>query len=167
MEKADMAWKRQIISLLVENKAGVLARVAGLFSARALNIDSFASTETDDPTTSRMTIALHCDDQLMEQIRKQLDKLVNVIKVQTVSHDGYVERDLMLVKVDAPASKRGEICDLVEVFRGKVVDIGERHLVIEVTGQPSKVDALIGVLRPYGIKELVRSGRVAIKRGPK
>ncbi len=165
MEKADATGERQVISLLVENKPGVLVRVAGLFSARALNIDSFASTETDDPATSRMTIALRCDDQLMQQIRKQLEKLIDVIKVQTVSHDDYVERDLMLVKVDAPASKRGEVCDLVELFRGKVVDISQRHLVIEVAGQPAKIDALITMLRPYGIKELVRTGRVAIKRG--
>jgi acetolactate synthase-1/3 small subunit len=156
---------KHILILVVENKAGVLARVAGLFSARGINIDSFTGAETHDPTTSHMTVVVQTQDALVQQLRKQLEKLVDVIKVRDVSTEEHVERDLLLIKVDAPPSKRAEICDLVNVFRGRVVDVGQRHLMVEVSGPEPKIEAMISLLRPYGIKEAVRTGRIAMRRG--
>jgi acetolactate synthase-1/3 small subunit len=157
--------KKHILSLVVENKPGVLARVAGLFCARGINIDSFTGAETHDPTTSHMTIVVQTEDALLQQLRKQLEKLVDVIKVRDISTEEHVERDLLLVKVDAPPSKRAEICDLVNIFRGRVVDIGQRHLMVEISGPEPKIEAMISLLRAYGIKEAVRTGRIAMRRG--
>lgn len=165
MTEEAPAVKKHILSLLVENKPGVLARVAGLFCARGINIESFTGAETHDPSTSHMTVVVQAEDALVQQLRKQLEKLVDVIKVRDISSEDHVERDLLLVKVDAPPSKRAEICDLVNIFRARVVDIGPRHLMIEISGPEPKIEALISLLRPYGIKEAVRSGRIAMKRG--
>lgn len=158
---------KHLISALVKNEAGVLAHISSLFAARAYNIDSLNVGETEDPDVSRMTIVVHGDDAIIEQVIKQLRKLINVLKVQDLSDRPYVERDLMLVKVATPAGKRGEIIELVGVFRGKVVDISHRDISIELSGPEAKVDAFISLCRPYGIREVVRSGRIAMSRGVK
>jgi len=156
---------RHVISAIVENKPGVLAHIAGLFAGRGFNIDSLAVGETEDPARSRMTVVARGDDAVLEQVRKQLGKIVDVIKVLDYSDAQVVERDLMLLKVSARPEKRGEIFEIVEVFRGKVVDIGPRHLTLEVSGPEEKIDAFIDLLKPYGIKEVVRTGRIALARG--
>jgi len=156
-----------IISLEVQNKSGVLARIAGLFSGRGFNIDSLAVGETEDPDRSRVTLVTRGDEAVVEQIRKQLNRLIDVIKVQEFDDEDHVERDLLLVKVSAPASRRGEIMQIADVFRGKIVDVGAKHLMVELSGPESKINALIDLLRPYGIKEMVRSGRIALTRGSK
>jgi acetolactate synthase-1/3 small subunit len=156
-----------IISILVANRPGVLARVAGLFSSRAYNIMSLTVGETESPTVSRMTISVTGDDATLEQIRKQLGKLIDTIKVQDYSGRDFVQRDLLLVKISAPAAKRSEIFELCEVFRGNVVDIGTRHVMVEVSGPEAKIEAFLQLLKPYGIKEVARSGRIAMLRGVK
>ena len=156
---------RHVISAVVENKPGVLAHIAGLFAGRGFNIDSLAVGETEDPARSRMTVVVRGDDAVLEQVRKQLGKIIDVIKVTDYSDTKIVERDLLMVKVSARPEKRGEIFEIVGVFRGKVVDIGPKHLTLEVAGPEEKVDAFIDLLRPYGIKEVVRTGRIALARG--
>jgi acetolactate synthase-1/3 small subunit len=156
---------KHIISALVENKAGVLAHIAGLFSARSFNIESLTVGATEDPSVSRMTIVVGGDEAILEQIRKQLGKIIDVLKVVDMSGKRHVERDLALIKVNAPPAKRPEIVSLVEVFRGRVVDISTRDLVIEVSGPEEKVEACIDLLRPYGIREMCRTGVVAMLRG--
>jgi len=156
---------RHVISAIVENKPGVLAHIAGLFAGRGFNIDSLAVGETEDPTRSRMTVVARGDDAVLEQVRKQLGKIIDVIKVVDFSGTETVERDLMLIKVAANADRRGEIFEVVEVFRGKVVDIGPKHLTLEVSGPEKKIEAFVDLMKPYGIKELVRTGRVALARG--
>ncbi len=158
---------KHLISALVKNEVGVLAHVAGLFSARAYNIDSLNVGETEDPEVSRMTIVVRGDDAIIEQVIKQLRKLISVLKVQDFSSHPFVERDLMLIKINTPADRRGEIIDLVEVFRGKVVDISHKDIVVELSGPEAKIDAFISLCQPYGIKEVVRSGRIAMLRGGK
>lgn len=156
---------RHVISALVENKPGVLAHISGMFSARGFNIDSLTVGETEDPRFSRMTIVTTGDDTVIEQVRKQLERVVDVIKVVDFSEQDYVERDLMLIKVHAPPGRRGEIFELAEVFKCKVVDIGPKHVMLEVTGPENKLEALITMLKPYGIKEMARTGRVGLRRG--
>ena len=156
-----------IISALVANRPGVLARVAGLFSSRGYNILSLAVGETESEDVSRMTISVKGDDATLEQVRKQLGKLIDVIKVQDFSGRDHVQRDLLLVKVSAPASKRSEIFQLCEVFRGNVVDIGTRHVILEISGPEAKIEAILQLLKPYGIKEVARTGRIAMLRGVK
>ena len=156
---------RHVISALVENKPGVLAHVAGMFSARGFNIDSLTVGETEDIRFSRMTIVTSGDDAVIEQVRKQLERLVDVIKVVDFSGRDYVERDLMLIKVHVPAARRGEVFELAEVFKSKVVDIGPKHVMLEVSGPEAKLEALITMLKPYGIKEMARTGRVVLRRG--
>ncbi len=158
---------KHVISALVSNQVGVLSHVSSLFAARGYNIDSMNVGETEDPAVSRMTIVLHGDDAIIEQVVKQLRKLVSVLKVQDLSEGQYVERDLMLIKVSTPPGKRGEVIDLVEVFRGKVVDISPKDLVVELSGPEAKVEAFISLCRSYGIKETVRSGSIAMFRGVK
>ena len=158
---------KHIISALVSNQVGVLAHVASLFSARGYNIDSMNVGETEDPAVSRMTIVARGDAAVIEQIVKQLRKLVSILKVQDLSGQPYVERDLMLIKVGTPPGRRGEVIDLVEVFRGKVVDISPKDIVVELSGPEAKIEAFISLCRPYGIKETVRSGRIALLRGVK
>ena len=156
--------KRHILYALVENKAGVLARVAGLFSARGFNIDSLAVGETEDPDFSRMTIVVAGDENVLEQVRKQLAKLINVVKVQDFSDTPVVERDLLLARVNVPPEKRGQVIELVQIFRARIVDVGQSEMVIEAVGTEEKVQALIDLLRPYGIAEMARTGRVALAR---
>ncbi|MEP9411773.1 MAG: acetolactate synthase small subunit [Candidatus Brocadia sp.] len=158
---------RHVISLLVENKVGVLARITGLISGRGFNIDSLAVGETENPALSRMTIVVRGDDAILEQVRKQLGKIIDVIKVIDFTAEEFVERGLMLLKVNVPAGKRGEIIEIAEIFRGKIVDVSPRDLVIEISGVEDKLEAMVNLLRPYGIKELVRTGSIAIGRGVK
>jgi len=156
---------RHIISVLVENEFGVLARVSGLFSGRGFNIESLCVAETTDPSVSRITLVTSGDDQVLEQITKQLNKLINVIKVSDFSATSHVERELVLVKVIADERTRGEVMSVINIFRGKVVDVASRSYVVEVTGDGEKVSAFIDLLKPYGIKEVVRTGIVAMYRG--
>ncbi|MFO7900152.1 MAG: acetolactate synthase small subunit [Planctomycetota bacterium] len=158
---------KHVISALVSNEVGVLSHVSGLFAARGYNIDSMNVGETEDPAISRMTIVLSGDDEVIEQVVKQLRKLINVLKVQDLSQAPYVERDLMLIKVSTPPGRRGEVIDLVDVFRGKVVDISPKDMVIELSGPEAKIEAFISVCRPYGIKEVTRSGLIVAPRGGK
>jgi acetolactate synthase-1/3 small subunit len=153
------------ITALVENTPGVLARVAGLFSRRGFNIESLAVSITEDPTISRMTIVVGGDDRALEQIEKQLNKLIEVIKVYDYAETASVDRELALVKVTASPEKRAEILQISDIFRGKIIDVSERTLTIEVTGQVEKIDAFQNLLTPYGIKELVRTGKIALSRG--
>jgi acetolactate synthase-1/3 small subunit len=156
---------RHIISAVVENRPGVLAHIAGLFAGRGFNIDSLAVGETEDPARSRMTVVVKGDDAVLEQVRKQLGKIIDVIKVTDFSDAEYVERDLALIKVSVKPEKRGEIFEVCEVFRGKVVDIGPKQLTLEISGPEKKIEAFIELLKPYGIREVVRTGRIAIARG--
>ena len=158
---------KHIISATVENKVGVLAHIAGLFSGRGFNIDSLAVGETDDPKLSRMTIAVEGDDSILEQVRKQLERIIDVIKVQDFSGYDYVERDLVMTKVAAPPGRRSEIFEIVDVFRGKIIDVGSKDIIIEISGPEAKVAAFMSLLKPYGIKEVVRTGRIAMLRGQK
>lgn len=154
-----------LFSCIVKNKPGVLARVAGLFAGRGYNIDSLTVGTTDDPEFSRMTIATHGDDQILEQIRKQLSKLIDTVRVYDLGDVPRVERDLVLVKVNAQPSRRAEILQIVDLYRGRTVDVGKSEMVLELTGSEDKVEAFIEILRPFGIKELARTGRIAMARG--
>jgi acetolactate synthase I/III small subunit len=156
---------RHTISILVENEFGVLSRVAGMFSGRGFNIESLSVAETMDATVSRITLVTRGDDQVLEQIEKQLNKLIAVIKVIDFTDTAHVERELVLIKVAVDERSRGEIVNIVDIFRGKIVDVSRRSYVIEVTGTEDKIDALIELLKPIGIKEIVRTGRVAMFRG--
>jgi acetolactate synthase-1/3 small subunit len=156
---------RHIISAIVENKPGVLAHISGLFASRGFNIDSLAVGETDDPARSRMTVVARGDDAVLEQIRKQLGKVIDVIKVTDFAGIDTIERDLMLIKVGVRPEKRSEVFEVANVFRAKIVDIGPKHLTIELSGPEQKIEAFIDLLKPYGIRELVRTGRIAIARG--
>jgi len=156
---------RHTISVLVENKFGVLARVAGLFSGRGYNIDSLNVGETEDPSISRMTIVARGDDRVLEQITKQLNRLVDVIKVSDLTSEKHVERELVLIKVSALQKDRSEIIQLTDIFRANIVDISHETLMVSITGNEEKIAAMINMLRPYGIKEISRSGRVAMSRG--
>lgn len=154
----------QILSLLVENQFGVLARVAGLFSARGFNIDSLSVGPTLDPTMSMITIVTRGDERILEQITKQLNKLIEVIKVVELSELDYVERETALVKIHTRAEDRAETFRIIEIFRAKIVDSTPSTYTVEITGAREKVEAFIHQLRPLGIKELVRSGRIALAR---
>jgi acetolactate synthase-1/3 small subunit len=156
---------RHIISAIVENRPGVLAHIAGLFAGRGFNIDSLAVGETEDENRSRMTVVVKGDDAVLEQVRKQLGKIIDVIKVSDFSDVDFVERDLALVKVAVKSEKRGEVFEIAEVFRGKVVDIGAKYLTLEISGPEKKIEAFVGLMKPYGIREVVRTGRIAIARG--
>jgi acetolactate synthase I/III small subunit len=156
---------RHTISILVENEFGVLARVAGMFSGRGYNIESLSVAETMDPTVSRITLVTRGEDQVLEQIEKQLNKLIAVIKVIDFTDTAHVERELVLIKVGVDERSRGEIVNIVDIFRGKIIDVSRRSYVIEVTGTEDKIDALIELLKPIGIKEIVRTGKVAMFRG--
>src|SRR5512136_3162250 len=158
---------RHVITVLVENEFGVLTRVAGLFSGRGFNIESLCVAETLDSTVSTMTIVTRGDDQILEQVLKQLNKLISVIKVMDLIEKDFVEREMVLVKVSATAETREEILRVVDIFRGKVIDVGSKTYTIEVTGDEKKINALLALLKPLGIKELVRTGRVAMIRGSK
>ncbi len=157
---------RHVLSAVVQNVPGVLAHISGMLASRGYNIDSLAVGETEDPLLSRMTFVLVGDDAVLEQVRKQLEKLVTVVKVLDVSSQDFVERDLMLIKVKAPpGSARSEIRELAEVFRGRIVDVAPNEVVVEISGPERKVEAFVDLMRPFGISELVRTGRIAIVRG--
>jgi acetolactate synthase-1/3 small subunit len=156
---------RHVLSAVVQNVPGVLAHISGMLASRGYNIDSLAVGETENSELSRMTFVLVGDDRVLEQVRKQLEKIVTVVKVLDISSQDFVERDLMLVKVKAPpGGKRSEIRELTEVFRGRIVDIGVDEVIVEISGQERKIEAYIDLIRPYGIKELVRTGRIAMVR---
>lgn len=156
---------RHTISVTVENEFGVLARVVGLFSGRGFNIDSLSVAETLDPTVSRMTIVTRGDDQILEQIIKQLNKLVNIIKVVDLKESDYLERELVIIKMNATETTKPELLRLTEIFRGKIVDVSTKTYTIELTGDEGKLKAAIELLKPLGIREIVRTGKVAIQRG--
>ena len=156
---------RHTISVLVENEFGVLSRVAGLFSGRGFNIESLSVAETLDPTVSRITLVTRGDDQVLEQIEKQLNKLIPVIKVIDFTETSHVERELVLIKVGVDERTRGEVASIVDIFRGKIIDVSPRSYVVEATGSEDKVNALIELLKPIGIQEIVRTGKVAMFRG--
>ena len=156
---------RHVLSALVQNQPGVLCQISGMLASRNFNIDSLAVGETEDPHLSRMTFVVHGDDAELEQVRKQLDKIVTVVKVQDISSEDFVERDLMLLKVKAVPSQRVEISLLVEMFHSRVVDINSESMMIEISGQENKIEAFIDLMRPYGILELARTGRIALVRG--
>jgi len=155
---------KHTISALVENHFGVLANVAGLFSARGFNIDSLAVGETEDSSVSRMTIVVDGDDRIVEQILKQLNKLIDVIKVIDLSEDEMIDRELVIVKVHATASSRGDIMQIINTFRAKMLDVNPKSIAVEVTGGEGKADAMLELLRPFGILEVVRTGVVAVSR---
>ena len=155
------------ISVVVENEFGVLARVAGLFSGRGFNIDSLSVAPTSDESLSRITIVTRGDDAVLEQITKQLNKLVDVIKVLDFSEDNAIERELALIKVSAEDESRAEVLRIVDIFRAKIIDVTPKSYTIEATGAPVKINAILDLLRPLGLKELVRTGSVAIGRGAK
>ena len=156
---------RHVLSALVQNQPGVLAQISGMLASRGFNIDSLAVGETEDPNLSRMTFVVHGDDAELEQVRKQLDKVVTVVKVHDISSENHVERDLMLIKIKVTPQQRVEVSLLVEMFRGRVVDISADSLMIEIGGQERKIEAFIELMRPYGILELARTGRIALVRG--
>jgi acetolactate synthase-1/3 small subunit len=156
---------RHVLSALVQNQPGVLAHISGMLASRGFNIDSLAVGETERAELSRITFVVRGDDAELEQVRKQLDKIVTVVKVLDISGEDFVERDLMLIKVRATSPQRVEISLLVEMFRGRVVDITKDTLMVEISGQESKIEAFIDLMRPYGIVELARTGRIALVRG--
>lgn len=155
------------IALIVENKAGVLVRIAGLFSRRGFNIDSLTVGATDNPDYSRMTITVEGDEVVLEQVTKQLNKLVNVIRVSEMDPNESVDRELAIIKVAAKKEDRSEIMQIVSVFRAKIIDVSPRSLIIEVTGTNDKIEAMVRLLRQFGIKEMARTGRVSMVRGTK
>ncbi|OGS18735.1 MAG: acetolactate synthase small subunit [Elusimicrobia bacterium RIFOXYA2_FULL_50_26] len=156
---------RHAISVLVENKFGVLARIATLFAARGFNIDSLSVGETEDPEVSRMTIIVRGDDRILEQVEKQLNKLVDIIKVLDFKSTRHVERDLALIKVNADKTNRSEILQITSTFRSKIIDVSSDSVIIEITGSEEKIEAFINMLRPFGIKEMSRTGIIAMARG--
>jgi len=158
---------KHTISVLVENEFGVLARVAGLFSGRGFNIESLSVAPTLEPNISRMTLVTRGDDRILEQINKQLNKLISTIKVIDFTGEAYVERELALIKVAAEADQRAEALRIVDIFRANVVDVTPKSYTVQITGAPAKIDGLIELLRPMGIKEIVRSGPVVMGRGAK
>ncbi len=158
---------KHVISVLVENKVGVLSRITGLFSGRGFNIESLAVGETENMAISRMTIVVSGDESILEQVRKQLGKVVDTIRVTDYTGTDYVERDLILIKVSALPGKRNEIIELVDVFRGKIIDVGQKDMIVEISGPEDRLEAVLNLLRPFGIKEVARTGRIAMSRGPK
>ena len=155
---------RHVLSALVQNQPGVLAHVAGMLASRAFNIDSLAVGETENHDLSRMTFVVHGDDSVVEQVRKQLEKIVTVVRVDDMSRERFVERDLMLIKIVCPPERRGEIRHLVDVFRGRIVDVGVGAVMLEISGTEAKVESFVELVRPYGILELARTGRIALVR---
>ncbi|MCG3204129.1 MAG: Acetolactate synthase small subunit [Elusimicrobia bacterium] len=158
---------KHTISLLVENKFGVLARISGLFSARGYNIDSLSVGTTEDSNVSRMTIVVKGDNRVLEQVEKQLNKLIDVIKVADYQDTPHVERDLALIKVAADKNSRSELIQICDIFRAKIVDVAVDSIIVEMTGDEEKIEALTRMLRPFGIKEMCRTGIVAMARGAK
>lgn len=156
---------RHVLSAVVQNKPGVLAHISGMLASRGYNIDSLAVGETEDPNLSRMTFVVVGDNHVLEQVRKQLEKIVTVVRVLDVSSQDFVERDLMLIKIAAePGGTRSEVQELANIFRGRIVDVSRHEVIIEISGTENKIVAFIDLMRPYGIRELVRTGRIAMVR---
>jgi acetolactate synthase I/III small subunit len=155
---------KHTISILVENRFGAFNRIAGLFAAKGYNLESIAVGPTDDDSLSRMTVVVKADDEIVEQITKQLNKLIDTLKVVDLTYESFVERELVLIKVCSTPETRSEIMQIAEIFRGKIVDISPKTVTIEATGSEQKVDAIIKMLKPFVIKEIARTGRVALKR---
>ena len=162
---SGMTGRRHVLSVLVENKSGVLARIAGMFSRRGYNIDTLSVGPTEDPDVSRMTITLDGAEQPIDQVTKQLHKLVNVIKIRDLDPEEAVERELALFKVSADAQSRAEILQIVQIFRAKIIDVSRRGVIVEITGTVEKIEAIEQMLQPYGLVEMARTGEVAISRG--
>jgi len=158
---------KHTVAVLVENKPGVLTRVAGLFSRRGFNIESLAVGVTENADTSRMTIVVSGDDNVLEQVMKQLNKLIDVIRVSDIPQGDSVNRELALIKVGVDSNTRAEVMQIVDIFRAKIVDVGAKSLIVEVTGDESKINAIEQLLRQFGVKEMVRTGKVAMNRGAK
>ncbi|MBN2217205.1 MAG: acetolactate synthase small subunit [Pirellulales bacterium] len=156
---------RHVLSALVQNVPGVLSHISGMLASRGYNIDSLAVGETETPHLSRMTFVVVGDDRVFEQIRKQLEKIVTVVRVDDISSQNFVERDLMLIKVAAGRGQRSEVRELTDIFRGRIVDVAADMVMIEISGQERKVEAFVEMMRPFGIIELVRTGRIAMVRG--
>jgi len=156
--------ERHVLSVLVDNQPGVLSRIVGLFSGRGFNIESLCVAETNEPNISRATIVTKANMPVVEQIKKQLNKLINVIKVHELTGTKYVHREMALIKMSAKAETRAEILRIVDIFRCKVVDVGKEHYTIEVTGDEGKMNAILDLLRPYGIKEIAKTGTIALFR---
>jgi acetolactate synthase-1/3 small subunit len=159
-----MQTNRYLLSILVDDEPGVLSRIAGLFSGRGFNIDSLSVATTADPAVSRITMVTNCDAQVIEQIKKQLHKLINVITVNDLTEKKYVERQLALIKVHAQPDKRAEILRIVDIFRCKIVDVGHSHFIIEMSGTSEKHDAFVSLLQPMGIVEIASTGSIALAR---
>jgi acetolactate synthase-1/3 small subunit len=157
--------RRHTFAVLVENQFGVLGRITGLFSGRGFNIESLSVAETEDPTVSRITLVTEGDAKILEQVHKQLNKLIDVIKVTDLNEEPHIDRELVLIKVNAEAETRAEVLRIADIFRGKVVDATPRTYILEVTGDEGKIQAVISLLKPLGIKEMVRTGKIAIARG--
>jgi acetolactate synthase-1/3 small subunit len=158
---------KHVLSILLENQPGVLSRIVGLFSGRGYNIESLCVAVTTDPNVSRATLVTKADPQAIEQIKKQLNKLINVAKVHELTGTEYVEREMALIKVTAKPENRAEILRMVDIFRCKIVDVGQKHYTIEVTGDEGKLLAIVSLLKPFGIKEIARTGIIALFREPK
>ena len=158
---------KHTLSVLLLNKPGALSRVTGLFSGRGFNIESLCVAETMDPKVSCLTLVTHGDNKIIEQITKQLHKLIDVLKVTDISEGEFVEREMVLIRVKAEAGTRAEVLRIIDIFRGKVVDVSPTSYAVEITGPESKIDAVLDILRPIGIKEIVRTGTIAMARAPK
>jgi acetolactate synthase I/III small subunit len=156
---------RHVLSALVQNVPGVLSHISGMLASRGYNIDSLAVGETDNPQLSRMTFVVVGDESVLQQVRKQLEKIVTVVRVDDIGSSDHVERDLMLIKVVAPAGARSQIRELTDIFRGRIVDVAPDMVMIAISGQEGKIEAFIEMVRPFGIIELVRTGRIAMVRG--
>ncbi|MGB9499873.1 MAG: acetolactate synthase small subunit [Dissulfuribacterales bacterium] len=159
-----MTEKKHLLSILVDNEPGVLSRIAGLFSGRGYNIESLCVAETTDPLVSRVTMVTKGDSVILEQIKKQLNKLINVIKVSDLTGQEYVGRELVLIKVNAKTEHRAEILRVIDIFRGQVVDVGQEHYTISITGNTDKISAILNLLKPFGIREIARTGSIALFR---
>ena len=156
---------KHTLSVLLRNQPGVLSRLTGLFSGRGFNIESLCVAETMDPDVSNLTLITEGDDKIIEQVTKQLNKLIDVIKVVDIGEGNFVEREMVLIRVNAEESTRAEVLRIIDIFRGKVVDVSPKSYAVEITGSSSKIEAVIDILRPIGIKEIVRTGKIAIARG--
>ena len=160
----EQSQRKHTISVLVENRFGALNRIAGLFAAKGYNLDSITVGPTEDPSVSRMTVVTRGDDDIIEQIIKQLNKLIDTLKVVDLTYESFMERELALIKVSTTPESRPEIMQIVEIFQGKIIDISQKTVTVEATGSGQKVDAIVKMLKPFHIKELARTGRVALKR---
>jgi acetolactate synthase-1/3 small subunit len=156
---------RHVLSALVQNVPGVLSHISGMLASRGYNIDSLAVGETEDPHLSRMTFVVVGDNNVLDQVRKQLEKIVTVVRVDDIGAADHVERDLMLIKIATASGRRSEIRELTEIFRGRIVDVAPEMVMVEISGQERKIEAFIEMMRPFGIIELVRTGRIAMNRG--